>query len=96
MRNDVSAVRWVDGEPEIDAAVAAGAMKLAVEYFLRQVRRGDIRTQVERGVGEDEGNHRLSFRSHDRELKLIIGNGGQIISQELTLRRKFLRKWARP
>lgn len=81
----MSGVRWVDGVPEIDAAIAARAMKFAVEYFLRQMQRGAIRGRVERGSGEDEGRHRLSFRHHDRELIMIVDDDGQIISQELTM-----------
>lgn len=78
-------VRWVDGVPEIDAAVAARAMKFAVEYFLRQMQRGAIRGRVERGSGEDEGRHRLSFRHRDRELVMIVDGDGRIVSEELTM-----------
>ena len=63
-------------------------MKFAVEYFLRQVRAGRIRTLVERGTGADEGRHRLSFRSHDRTLTLVVGSDGAILDENLTLRRK--------
>lgn len=88
----MSVVRWEDGGPEIDAAVPARAMKLAVEFFLRQLRRGAIRGRVERGIGDDEGRYRLSFKYRDRELKMIVGHEGQIISQELTMApREF--KW---
>ena len=81
----MSVVRWADGVPEIDAAVAARAMKFAVEYFLRQMQRGAIRGRVERGIGDDEGRHRLSFRHHDRELVVVVDEEGRIISQELTM-----------
>jgi hypothetical protein len=81
----MTVVRLVDGMPEIDAAVAARAMKFAVAYFLKQMRRGAIRGRVERGSGEDEGRHRLSFRHHDRELIMIVDEKGQIISQELIM-----------
>jgi hypothetical protein len=87
-------VRWADGAPEIDAAVAARAMKFAVEYFIRQMQSGSIKGRVERGVGEDEGRHRLSFRYHDRELTMIVGPGGEIISQELILAAPKIR-WKR-
>ena len=81
----MSVVRWVDGVPEIDAAVAARAMKFAVEYFLRQMQRGAIRGRVERGSGEDEGMHRLSFRHRDRELVMVVDGDGRIVSEELTV-----------
>lgn len=68
--------RWVDGVPEIEAPSAARAMKFAVEYFVRQMQRGAITGRVERGIGEDEGSHRLSFRSCDRQLTLIVDIGG--------------------
>lgn len=91
----MSVVRWTDGVPEIDAAVAARAMKFAVEYFLRQMQRGAIRGRVERGTGDDEGRHRLSFRHHDRELVMVVDETGQIVSQELTMSAPRLR-WAQP
>ena len=78
-------VRWADGAPEIDAAVAAQAMKFAVEYFMRQIQCGGIKGRVERGIGEDEGRYRLSFRCHDRELTMLVGHEGEIISQELIM-----------
>lgn len=88
-------VRWADGVPEIDAAVAARAMKFAVEYFLRQMQSGAIRGRVERGSGEDEGRHRLSFRYRDRELTMIVDEQGQIITQELTMSAPRLH-WKQP
>ena len=91
----MSMVRWADGVPEIDAAVAARAMKFAVEYFLRQMQRGAIRGRVERGTGADEGRHRLSFRYRDRELVLVVDEGGRIISQDLTMSAPTPR-WKRP
>jgi hypothetical protein len=91
----MSVVRWADGVPEIDAAVAARAMKFAVEYFLRQMQRGAIRGRVERGTGDDEGRHRLSFRHRDRELVVVVDDDGQIISQELTMSAPTPR-WKRP
>lgn len=51
----MSVVRWEDDVPEIDAAVAARAMKLAVKYFIRQMQRGTVQGRVERGVGQDDG-----------------------------------------
>jgi hypothetical protein len=81
----MSVVRWADGVPEIDAAVAARAMKFSVEYFLRQMQRGAIRGRVERGTGDDEGRHRMSFRHRDRELVMVVDDDGRIISQELIM-----------
>ena len=91
----MSVVRWADGVPEKDAAVAARAMKFAVEYFLRQMQRGAIRGRVERGSGEDEGRHRLSFRHRDRELVMVVDEDGRIIGQELTMIAPTPR-WQRP
>ena len=81
----MSVVHWADGVPEIDAAMAACAMKFAVEYFLRQMQRGAIRGRVERGTGDDEGRYRLSFRHRDRELVMVVDEDGRIISQDLIM-----------
>ncbi|MCA0008718.1 MULTISPECIES: DUF6522 family protein [unclassified Mesorhizobium] len=87
-------VKWADAAPEIDAAAAAKAMKFSVEYFIRQIQRGGIKGRVERGVGEDDGKHRLAFRSHDRELTIVVGPNGEIISQELIVATPK-RRWRR-
>jgi len=88
-------VHWAEGVPEIDATVAARAMKFAVEYFLRQMQRGAIRGRVERGTGDDEGRHRLSFLHRDRKLVMVVDDDGRIISEELTMSAPAPR-WKRP
>lgn len=86
----MAVIRWESDGPEIDAAVAARGMKLAVEFFLRQIRQGKIRCLVERGIGDDEGRHRLSFKYRDRVLLLIVSDDGQVLSEDLTMApRKF-------
>ena len=91
----MTAVRWTDETLEIDAAAAAGAMKFAVECFIRQMRYGAIRGRVERGTGEDDGLYRLILQHADREVPMIVGRDGATISQELTMNVPK-RRWRRP
>ena len=88
----MAAVAWTDEAIEVEAAIVARAMKFAVEYFLRQLRNGSIRTLVERGTGDDEGRHRLTFRTSDRLLTLVVDSDGTIVEEELSLRPRHLKR----
>lgn len=74
------------GNFEIDSAVVARGLKLAVPHFMAEMRRGNVHGLVERGEGEDEGRYRLSFRYRGRELQMIVGSDGRLIGEELDLR----------
>ena len=90
----MAAVVRTDEAIEVEAAIVARAMKFAVEYFLRQLRNGRIRTLVERGTGDDEGRHRLTFRTSDRLLTLVVDSDGAILKEQLSLRPRLLNRAA--
>ena len=90
----MAAVARTDEAIEVEAAIVARAMRFAVEYFLRQLRNGRIRTLVERGSGDDEGRHRLTFRTSDRLLTLVVDSDGAIIEERLSLRPRLLNRAA--
>lgn len=79
------AVEGQTGRIEVDGAVIARALKMAVPHFRAEMRRGNIQGLVEQGAGEDEGRHRLRFRYRGRELRMIFENDGRLIGEELDL-----------
>lgn len=90
----MAAVSLTDEAIEVEAAIVARAMRFAVEYFLRQLRNGRIGTLVERGTGDDEGRHRLTFRTSDRLLTLVVDSDGAILKEQLSLRPRLLNRAA--
>ena len=74
------------GDFQIDSAIVARGLKLAVPHFLAEMRRGHVHGLVEKGEGEDEGRYRLSFRYRGRQLQLIVGDDGCVIGDSLDLR----------
>ena len=53
-----------------------------LEQFMAEMRRGIVYSTSERGIGEDEGRFRLSFRYRDRVFGLIVTTTGEIVSEE--------------
>ena len=47
---------------------------------MAEMRRGIVYSMSERGIGEDEGRFRLTFRYRDRGL--IVTTTGKIVSEE--------------
>jgi hypothetical protein len=49
---------------------------------MAEMRRGIVYSMSERGIGEDEGRFRLTFRYRDRVFRLIVTTTGKIVSEE--------------
>lgn len=62
---------WTEGAVEVDARLVARGLKLPVEQFMAETRRGIVYSMSERGIGEDEGRFRLTFRYQDRRSGLL-------------------------
>lgn len=80
-----AAAQRAGGDFEIDSAMVARGMKLTAAHFMAELRRGHVHGLVEKGEGEDDGRYRLSFRYRGRQLQMIVGRGGQVISETLNL-----------
>ena len=68
---------------EIDAERIAGALDLPTAHFLVEMRRGNVRGTVERGVGTDAGRSRLTIRHRGRRLVMVLDENGGLIEQHI-------------
>ena len=75
-------IRCTEGAVEVDATLVARGLNLPVEQFMAEMRRGIVYNTSERGIGEDEGRFRLTFRYRDRVFRLIVTTTGEIVSEE--------------
>ena len=83
MANEIdTGIRWTDGAVDVDATLVARGLDLPVEQFMAEIRRGIVYSTSERGIGEDEGRFRLTFRYRDRVFRLIVTTTGEIVSEE--------------
>lgn len=64
---------------EIDAALVADALALAVDDFRHQVEAGHIRQLCERGTGADAGTWRASFYHRGRRARFVVDSSGRVL-----------------
>ena len=77
-----TAVRRAEGAVEVDSPMVARGLKLPVEQFMAEMRRGIVYSLSERGIGEDEGRFRLTFRYRDRQFRIVVTATGEVVSEE--------------
>lgn len=77
-----TAVRRAEGAVEVDSPIVARGLKLPVEQFMAEMRRGIVYSLSERGIGEDEGRFRLTFRYRDRQFRIVVTATGEVVSEE--------------
>jgi hypothetical protein len=70
---------WTEDAIEVDATLVARGLNLPVEQFMAEMQRGIVYSASERGIAEDEGRFRLTFRYRDRVFRLIVTTTGEII-----------------
>ena len=75
-------IRRTEGAIEVDATLVARGLNLPVEQFIAEMRRGIVYSTSERGLGEDEGRLRLTFRYRDRVFRLIVTTTAEIVGEE--------------
>ena len=63
---------------EIDAALVAPRLGLAVAEFRQLMDQRRITVLCERGVGEDTGRYRASFYYGDRRVRLVVDAAGRV------------------
>ena len=66
---------------EIEASVVAKGLDLSLPQLRRQMRAGRITSLSERGMGEDDGRHRLTFFSEHRRFRVVVDERGAIIQR---------------
>ena len=77
-----TAIRRPEGAVEVDSPVIARGLRLPVEQLMAEMRRGIVYSISERGIGEDEGRFRLTFRYRDRQFRLVVTATGEVVSEE--------------
>lgn len=73
----------MEGAPsiEVDGALVAGGLGLAVDVFRQLMQAGRINVLCERGTGEDLGLYRASFYHEGRRVRLVVDLEGKIIDR---------------
>lgn len=67
----------------VDAEVIADELGLEPSAVPLHMHEGEITSICERGTGQDDGLHRLTFFYFNRRLRLVIGPDGKIRSRSL-------------
>lgn len=65
-------------EAAIEAGLLAAKLGLPVDRFRAEMRRGIVHGVVERGVGEDAGRLRLTFRHRARSWTVVVEPDGTL------------------
>lgn len=66
----------VNPEVEIDAALVADGLGLAVDEFRRLMEQRKISVLCERGTQEDAGLYRATFYHGERRLRMVVDASG--------------------
>jgi hypothetical protein len=74
-------VEFEDDGIEVDAAIIAEGLGMALPRFREEMQAGRITSVVERGVDTDLGRHRLTFFSAHRRFRLIVDQHGLILQR---------------
>jgi uncharacterized protein DUF6522 len=77
----MSQVEFVDDAIQVDAAVIAEGLGMALPTFRAEMRAGRVTSVVERGVDTDLGRHRITFFSAHRRFRLIVDQHGVILQR---------------
>lgn len=67
---------------EIDGALVARGLGLAVADFMQLMERRKITLLCERGVGEDAGLYRASFYYEGKRLRLVVDGAGEPVGAQ--------------
>lgn len=74
-------IEFENGIVQIDAAVVAEGLGLALPLLQREMRAGKITSLAERGVDADSGRHRLTFFSEHRRFRVVVDATGAILQR---------------
>ena len=74
-------VEFEDGIVQVDAAVIAEGLGIALPLFRKEMQAGRITSVFERGIDADRGRHRLTFFSAHRRFRLVIDDAGAIVQR---------------
>lgn len=63
----------------VDAEILASALGLSPAVLMAELQAGLVYQVAERGIGEDCGRMRLTFRHREREVRVIVDRAGYIL-----------------
>lgn len=66
---------------EVDATMVAEGLRIDPPLVQERMREGKITTLCERGIGGDEGRHRLTFFSETRRFRILIDEEGKVLQR---------------
>ena len=75
----VAMIEFEEGAIQVDAAIVAKGLRIEPSLVQELLREGKITTLCERGIDEDEGQHRLTFYSENRRFRLVVDEGENVI-----------------
>ncbi len=70
-----------DGAITVQAEPVAAGLGLSIEAFLGNLRAGVVFQAMERGIDEDAGRLRITFRYRNRQFQVVTDGGGRILRQ---------------
>ena len=74
-------VEFAEGAVQIDAAIVAEGLGIALPLLREGMRAGTITSLSERGIDADLGRHRLTFFSRHRRFRVVVDASGAIIQR---------------
>jgi len=74
-------IEFENGDVQIDAAIVAEGLGLALPLLQREMRAGKITSFAERGIDADRGRHRLTFFSEHRRFRVVVDESGAIVQR---------------
>ena len=74
-------VEFENGIVQVDAAVVAEGLGIALPLFRTEMQAGRITSVCERGIDADDGRHRITFFSAHRRFRLVVDKGGTIVQR---------------
>ena len=72
------AIKVEGDEATIDAGYLAAKLGLSVEQLRAEMRRGIVYGTAERGIGDDAGRLRLTFRCRARSWTVVVEADGRL------------------
>jgi hypothetical protein len=75
-----------NGEVEVDASIVAQGLGITPDLLRDEMRKGKVTSRLERGVGDDEGRHRLTFFADHKSLSLIVDDEGRVLKSSAVKR----------
>lgn len=77
----MKSIEFEHGAIQIDAAIVAEGLGLALPLLQEEMRAGKVTGVAERGIDADSGRHRLTFYSEHRRFRVVVDENGAIVQR---------------